>query len=99
MLEIPPVGLIGIGLMGEALAHRLIGAGLRVIGFDIDPTKISRLVALGGQAAAPLCAVARQCDPIVPAVFSTIGVLDPAVTDDASDVPRRVLNLLVHASR
>ena len=28
MVETPPVGLVGIGLMGEAFAHRLIGAGL-----------------------------------------------------------------------
>jgi 3-hydroxyisobutyrate dehydrogenase-like beta-hydroxyacid dehydrogenase len=29
------VGLIGIGLMGTALARRLLDAGYRVIGFDI----------------------------------------------------------------
>jgi phosphoglycerate dehydrogenase-like enzyme len=47
MPEKPPVGLIGLGLMGEALAYRLIGAGMPVIGYDIDPARTARLAALG----------------------------------------------------
>jgi putative dehydrogenase len=66
-----PVGLIGVGLMGEAFAQRLIGAGLRVIGYDIDPAKTTRLATLGGQPAASISDVAKQCDPILLAVFST----------------------------
>jgi 3-hydroxyisobutyrate dehydrogenase-like beta-hydroxyacid dehydrogenase len=71
MVETEPVGLIGIGLMGEAFAHRLVGAGLSVIGFDIDPAKTARLVALGGRAGSSIADVARRCNPIVLAVFST----------------------------
>jgi 3-hydroxyisobutyrate dehydrogenase-like beta-hydroxyacid dehydrogenase len=71
MSETPPVGLVGVGLMGEALAFRLIGAGLPVIGFDIDPARTARLAALGGEAAASIAGLARQCDPIVLAVFDT----------------------------
>jgi 3-hydroxyisobutyrate dehydrogenase-like beta-hydroxyacid dehydrogenase len=67
----PPVGLIGVGLMGEALAVRLIGAGLPVTGFDIDPARTARLVALGGAAAASAADVARRCDPILLALFDT----------------------------
>jgi 3-hydroxyisobutyrate dehydrogenase-like beta-hydroxyacid dehydrogenase len=33
----PPVGVIGIGLMGEVFARRLVSAGFSVVGFDIDP--------------------------------------------------------------
>lgn len=71
MSEMPPVGLVGVGLMGEALAHRLIGAGLVVVGFDIDPAKTERVAALGGEAAASTAELARLCDPIVLAVFDT----------------------------
>jgi 3-hydroxyisobutyrate dehydrogenase-like beta-hydroxyacid dehydrogenase len=46
-----PVGLIGIGLMGEVYAQRLIAAGFGVIGFDIDAVRMKRLVQLGGRAA------------------------------------------------
>jgi 3-hydroxyisobutyrate dehydrogenase-like beta-hydroxyacid dehydrogenase len=32
----PPVGLMGLGLMGRTLSERLINAGVPVIGFDIE---------------------------------------------------------------
>jgi 3-hydroxyisobutyrate dehydrogenase-like beta-hydroxyacid dehydrogenase len=32
------LGLIGLGLVGSALAERLVRARIRVLGFDIDPT-------------------------------------------------------------
>jgi 3-hydroxyisobutyrate dehydrogenase-like beta-hydroxyacid dehydrogenase len=65
------VGLIGIGLLGQALAHRLRMAGFEVIGFDVDPAKNAKLAELGGRAATSVADLARACDPIVLAVFST----------------------------
>ena len=65
-----PVGLIGVGLMGEAYAARLIAAGFGVIGFDIDAARMKRLIQIGGHAGSA-AEIARQCDPIVIAVFST----------------------------
>jgi 3-hydroxyisobutyrate dehydrogenase-like beta-hydroxyacid dehydrogenase len=70
-----PVGLIGLGLMGEVCAQRLIAAGFSVLGFDIDPAKDKRLEEIGGRAAT-LAEIARGCDPIVLAVFSTDQVED-----------------------
>src|SRR5262245_42899238 len=57
--------------MGEALAVRLISSGLRVVGYDIEPAKVRRLEALGGEAALGIADLARRCDPIVLAVFDT----------------------------
>ena len=65
------VGLIGIGLMGEAFARRLIEAGFSVLGFDLESDKRARLVELGGTAAESVGEVACQCAPIVLAVFNT----------------------------
>ncbi len=65
-----PVGLIGVGLMGEVYASRLIAAGFSVIGFDIDPAKNKRLEDIGGRADSR-DEIAQECDPIVLAVFST----------------------------
>jgi putative dehydrogenase len=65
------VGLIGVGLLGQALAHRLLGAGFEVIGFDVDPAKSARLAELGGRAAVSIADVVKRCQPIVLAVFST----------------------------
>ena len=45
------LGLIGLGLMGQALASRLIGAGFQVVGFDLDGNRRDQLAALGGSAA------------------------------------------------
>ena len=67
----PPVGIIGVGLMGEVLARRLVSAGFGVVGFDIDPAKTVRLQDFGGRPAASIADVARAANPIVLAVFNT----------------------------
>jgi putative dehydrogenase len=71
-----PVGVIGIGLLGQAFVHRLRGAGFEVMGFDVDAGKNAKLAELGGCAAASVADLARRCDPIVLAVFSTDQVED-----------------------
>jgi 3-hydroxyisobutyrate dehydrogenase-like beta-hydroxyacid dehydrogenase len=64
------VGLVGLGLMGEALSARLMAAGFGVLGIDIDPAKNARLVARGGRSAASPAEVAG-CKTILLAVFDT----------------------------
>jgi len=63
------VGLIGLGLMGEALSGRLMAAGFDVMGHDIDPAKNARFVARGGKAAS--LAEIASCKTILLAVFNT----------------------------
>jgi len=70
-----PVGLIGVGLMGEVYARRLIAAGFSVLGFDVDPARNDRLPEIGARAVS-LAEIAQQCDPIVLAVFNTGQVED-----------------------
>ena len=71
MAERASVGLVGIGLLGQALAHRLLGAGFEVAGFDVDPAKNAKLAELGGRPATSVAYLAERCDPIVLAVFTT----------------------------
>jgi len=71
MSERLQVGVIGIGLLGQAFVHRLRGAGFEVVGFDVDPAKTTKLADLGGHTALSVADLARRCDPIVLAVFST----------------------------
>jgi 3-hydroxyisobutyrate dehydrogenase-like beta-hydroxyacid dehydrogenase len=66
-----PVGIIGIGLMGQAFAQRLFAAGFDVLGFDVDPQKGVWLENRGGRVAASLAEVARAATPILISVFST----------------------------
>jgi 2-hydroxy-3-oxopropionate reductase len=71
MIATKQIGIVGFGLMGSALAHRLIGAGYGVVGFDIDPEKLRNLEKQGGTASASPADVARQCDVLFLAVFNT----------------------------
>src|SRR5665811_2603548 len=68
------VGLIGIGLMGTALARRLLETGYRVIGFDITPERRDALRAMGGEPAASVAEVAAHCQRTLIAVMTTTQV-------------------------
>ena len=56
------IGLIGTGLMGTAIAGRLLAAGFRVRGWDRDAV---RLAASGTEAADSAASVVRSCDGVV----------------------------------
>jgi 3-hydroxyisobutyrate dehydrogenase-like beta-hydroxyacid dehydrogenase len=71
-----PVAIIGLGLMGEVYARRLLDADIPVIGFDIDPTRRSRLAAIGGQPVQSVAELAGPARCIIIAVFSTEQVED-----------------------
>jgi len=68
------VGLIGIGLMGTALACRLLDAGYRVIGFDIAPARRDALRAMGGEPVESVAEVAARCQRTLIAVMTTAQV-------------------------
>lgn len=59
------VGLIGLGLMGTALAARLFSAGWHVLGFDLQPAGGDRLRALGGDVAPAAGDVLQACDVVL----------------------------------
>lgn len=70
-----PVGLVGLGLVGHALAQRLLAAGMAVVGFDLREEARDRLRALGGTPVASAAAVGAQCECVLLAVFDTSDVL------------------------
>lgn len=43
-----PVAMVGLGLLGSAIAGRLLAAGFRVHGFDPNPDAVTRFQAQGG---------------------------------------------------
>src|SRR5580693_5085280 len=71
----PPVGVIGLGLMGQVYTCRLIAAGFSVVGYDVDAAKMKRIAELGARSGS-LADIARDCEPIVLAVFNTDQVED-----------------------
>jgi putative dehydrogenase len=58
------VGIIGLGLLGHAVASRLLAAGQQVVGHDVLPEKVEALAALGVRPAPSAEAVAQAADPV-----------------------------------
>jgi 3-hydroxyisobutyrate dehydrogenase-like beta-hydroxyacid dehydrogenase len=59
------IGLIGVGLLGSALAERLIGRGFRVLGADVVSARREALARLGGEAIKDPAEVFHACDRVV----------------------------------
>ena len=59
------IGLVGIGLVGTALAESLLAGGFGVIGFARSEASREKLVRLGGRAAAAPAAVAAEAARVI----------------------------------
>jgi 3-hydroxyisobutyrate dehydrogenase-like beta-hydroxyacid dehydrogenase len=55
-----PIGLIGVGLLGTALAERMLAAGHSLVGFDLEPNRLGNV-----QPASHLREVAIRCSTII----------------------------------
>ena len=69
------VGLVGLGLVGSALAKRMTGAGFAVVGWDHAQAARGRYATAGGVVAASLQALGERPTVLVLAVFETADVL------------------------
>ncbi len=74
--ELGPIGLIGLGLVGTALAGRLQQAGYSVLGYDHSAAACALWADAGGCLAVSVQALGSRCELVVLAVFNTAGVLD-----------------------
>jgi len=59
------IGLVGLGLVGTAIAERLLAGDFDVVGFDIDSGKCMHLEELGGKALTSPAKVAQQVGRVV----------------------------------
>ena len=59
------VGLIGVGLLGSAIAERLISQGFKVRGFDVDPTQLVSFAKRGGIAVNRPEEVVQDCQTLL----------------------------------
>ncbi|MCH7559468.1 MAG: NAD(P)-dependent oxidoreductase [Planctomycetes bacterium] len=69
------IGLVGLGLVGTAMAERLLAEQFEVVGFDIDSTKCEHLEQLGGKALGSPAEVAEQVKRVVLSLPDTDVVL------------------------
>ncbi len=68
------VGFIGLGIMGRAMARRLIDAGFRVTVWNRDASKAADLVAVGAKQAATPRAAAEGADVVITIVTDSAAV-------------------------
>lgn len=81
-----PIGLIGLGLMGSALAERLIGGGYPVVGFDVAETARDRLRTIGGEPAESASDVFSRARTVLLSLPNSAVVHD--VLREASDLAK-----------
>src|ERR1700726_2597211 len=88
------VGIIGLGIMGGAIARNLVDRGWRVIGFDIDATRRAELGLAGVTIAADVGQVVRDAPVVMTSLPTPEAVADVAQTIAKSgQSPRIVVEL------
>src|SRR3984957_3675624 len=88
------VGIVGLGIMGSAIARNLVERGWRVIGFDIDAAKRTELAAANVSIAADVAQVAREAPVIMTSLPTPAAVADVAqMIADSGQPPRIVIEL------
>ena len=61
----PRIGMIGLGIMGSAMAKHLLAAGYRVTGYDIDAKARARLKKAGGLPQSSIESVVQRSDIVI----------------------------------
>jgi 2-hydroxy-3-oxopropionate reductase len=59
------VGFVGLGIMGGPMAAHLVGAGHEVIGFDVVPESLTKLIEAGGKAAGSVAEAVTPADVVI----------------------------------
>jgi 3-hydroxyisobutyrate dehydrogenase len=78
------VGLLGVGLMGSAMAHRLLDQGIEVLAWDRDPEKTAALVERGAKRGDEPAEVVRGADVVItmlPTAPIVLDVVEPLLDD------------------
>ena len=76
------IGLLGLGIMGSAIAPNLLRAGFSVVGFDPDPARREILHSAGGRSVESPIAVAQSADVIISLLPSAQALQDVIAGSD-----------------
>jgi putative dehydrogenase len=88
------VGIVGLGIMGSAIARNLVERGWHVIGYDIDAARRDELKMAGVAIAGDVTQVARDAPIIMTSLPSAAAAADVARTiADSGQPPRIVVEL------
>lgn len=89
-----PVGFIGLGIMGSAMTTHLLGAGHRVIGYDVSPAACDAHRARGGTVAGSPAEIAARTSLVVTSLPSA-GALTKVLRGPDGLAARAALGLTV----
>jgi 3-hydroxyisobutyrate dehydrogenase-like beta-hydroxyacid dehydrogenase len=87
----PRIGLIGLGLMGNALADRAIQADFSVNGYDLDSDRTQALAAMGGVPSPSSQEIFNHSDWIIYSVMTTDQVRESLESNEHSLRPGQVV--------
>ncbi len=94
----PVLGVVGLGIMGGAMAEALVKAGYTVYGYDVVPAAMRRLKEAAGHPLKSAAAVAEKSDLIIVSL-STTQALDSVVDDIcASKVSKDAKKIVIETS-
>lgn len=79
MAQKQPIGVVGLGQMGSALAERLVGAGYPTYGYDVASDQVDLFRMRGGHPLASPAAVAEACSIVITSLPS-VGALKEVVS-------------------
>jgi L-threonate 2-dehydrogenase len=85
------VGLVGLGIMGGAIARNLAVAGWEVLGFDLSAERRDEAAGNGVKLAADVADMARRTPVIITSLPSPKAVVETAKAIAASGVERRIV--------
>lgn len=85
------IGIIGLGIMGGAMARNLLEAGWTVLGFDTDPGRVAALAAHGLLPCDSAATLADKSPVIMTSLPSAKAVLETARAIAASGIAPRVV--------
>jgi len=90
------IGLIGLGLVGTAIAESLLSQQFDVVGFDISPQRCHQLEKSGGKSMSSAADVADRVERVILSLPDTTVVLqvveDPKGILDAESLPTHIID-------
>lgn len=85
------VGIVGLGIMGGAIARNLAAAGWRVLGYDVDASRCAALGDAGVEIRPEAGAIAREAPVLLLSLPSPAASLATAQAITASGADRRIV--------
>src|SRR3989304_4325358 len=91
----PAIGVIGLGIMGGAMAEALLAAGYKVAGYDMLALPRERLKKAGGRPLRSSTAVAARADVLITSLATVAALGDAAEKIAAARRPKTRPRLIV----